>query len=294
MIPEYPKLKSLELEDLKNLGKHLELNPKAVCEFSPTNLFIWKDFDRPRLTLINGNLCIKISPPNEPPYFLEPIGNNKLPETAKTCLSETGKISRVSESFLSLIPQESLKIKCLRDHFDYIYSTKELAELKGKKFDGKRNHIKKFQSRFPEYKFIPLEPEMKRAAMDLFEKWYKARKQTRYFPKFAHESQKKALEESFKYFNELRLVGGSLFVGKALKGFSIGSELNRETVSVHLQYGDPSTQGTSQVILWEACKKIYSKYTLINLEQDLGIPGLRKSKLSYHPYKLERKFEIEV
>ncbi len=293
MIPEYPKFKPLEFEDKNTLLKYLDLTPRKICELNLTNLFVWRDFDRPQLTMMNGNLCILVSPPNETQYFLEPLGQNKFLETVETCLNHTKKISRASEYFVSKLPNKNYKIMPLRDQFDYIYNVKELAELKGKKFDGKRNHIKKFKTRHPDYKFIPLEPGFKEQAMALFEKWFEARKQSRFFPKLAYDSQKKAVQEAFSNFARLKLLGGALFIDDSLRGFTIGSELNLETVSVHLQYGDPSIQGTSQVLLWEACNKIYSPFKYINLEQDLGIPGLRKAKLSYYPHHLERKFQIE-
>ena len=33
-------------------------------------------------------------------------------------------------------------------------------------------------------------------------------------------------------------------------------------------------------------------FEFVNLEQDLGIEGLRKSKLSYHPFKMIKKFTL--
>ena len=99
---------------------------------------------------------------------------------------------------------------------------------------------------------------------------------------------------AFANFRTLGLTGGALLIDQAMKGFVLGSALNAETASIHFMYGDPSLQGTSQILLWEACNKTFSKFAYVNLEQDLGIPGLRKAKLSYSPHKLEKKFEIKI
>jgi hypothetical protein len=36
------------------------------------------------------------------------------------------------------------------------------------------------------------------------------------------------------------------------------------------------------------------KYLYLNMEEDLGIPGLHKTKMSYHPEKLETKWRISL
>jgi hypothetical protein len=288
MIPQYPEFKSIDPEDLKLTAKN---NPK-ICEFAPANFLIWKDFDNPVLTIINNNLCILVSPPNEPRYFLEPFGSNKLLETVETCLKHCGIISRATESFAAKIPVEKYRIKCLRNHFDYIYETKTLADLKGRRFDGKRNHIRNFKQRHPDYEYILLGPELKNACLDLFEEWFLARKESRHFPKLAYTSQKQALENAFANYRFLNIQGGALIINDKVKGFIMASRLNRDTASVHFQYGHPALRGIFQTLLYEACNKTFSNFKYLNLEQDLGIPGLRKAKLSYYPLKLEKKFEI--
>ena len=99
------------------------------------NILIWKNSERPEATLINGNLCLLIKPPAEPPYFLEPLGKDVSAGTVEICLKHSGKISRASEKFVSFLPKDRYAIAPLRNHFDYVYSVKELAELKGRKFD---------------------------------------------------------------------------------------------------------------------------------------------------------------
>ena len=156
MLPEYPKFKALDIKDLETLKHALHKGSPDICELSLSNIIIWKDFDHPKATLINGNLCIQVTPPNEPAYFLEPVSHHKLAETVAVCLKDTGKISRASERLISALQQDQYSIKCLRSQFDYVYETKALAELKGRKLDGKRNHLKKFKERFPGYEYIKL------------------------------------------------------------------------------------------------------------------------------------------
>ncbi|MFC1540747.1 DUF2156 domain-containing protein [Candidatus Margulisiibacteriota bacterium] len=293
MLPEYPKSKKLDIDDLEQISRHLKKHNADICELCLTNLLIWKDFDRPELTLINGNLCILITPPNEDPFFLEPIGDHKTAETIATCLDHSGKISRASEKFINKITAKDYKISCLRNQFDYVYQTKALARLKGKKYDGKRNHIKRFVERFPDYKYIPLEKIDAKKAHRLFEIWFEMKKHSRFFPKLAYQSQKNALKEAFELFDELHFTGGAIELEGEMSGFVLASPLSAKMLDVHFMYGHPALQGNSQVLLWEACNKTFSSFEELNLEQDLGIPGLRRSKLSYYPLRLEKKYEIQ-
>lgn len=294
MIPKFPEFKPLELSDRSTVKEQLKrINPN-ICELALANLYIWMDFDRAQLTTINENLCILINPFNESPYFLEPIGRNKPVETINICLEYAKCLSRVSEDFISLIPHDAYKMACQRSQFDYVFQVSEFASFSGKKYDGKRNHIKKFIKHFPNYKYQELTPNMRDKALDLFEKWFKVREESRYFPRLAHTAQRNALEKAFLYYKESELIGGAILSENDLLGFIIGSRLNLDTISAHFQYVDPSFQGVSQIVFNEACKNTFNSYKHINLEQDLGIPGLRKAKMSYHPYKIEKKYKIEL
>src|SRR3989338_9107006 len=131
MIPIFPSFKPLEIGQHAEIAEHLAATPRDICELCVGNLFIWQNFDRPRVTLINENVCATINPPNEPPYYLEPFGANKLKETVDICLKHAGRLSRASEMFIALLQENTYKIEPLRNHFDYIYGTKAMAELRG-------------------------------------------------------------------------------------------------------------------------------------------------------------------
>jgi hypothetical protein len=292
MIPVYPKFKPVRVKDKDIISNCFNTVPRRICELSFPNLIIWGKFDRPQYTYINKNLCILISSVNEPPYFLEPLSKNKPMETLEICLEYAGRLSRLSEDYASEVAKDKFEIAELRNQFDYIYVRSDLAELKGKKFDGKRNHIKRFLSNYPDYQFVPLSKGSKKDAVDLFNKWFEIRKESKFYPKLAYTAQKEAIELAFDNYDGLSLLGGGIILKGILKGFILGSKLNKEMVSSHFSYGDPEIAGISQMLLWEACNKAFSEYPYVDLEQDIGIPGLRSAKLSYHPMKLEKKYEI--
>jgi hypothetical protein len=291
-IPKYPKFKNLEFEDLDLIRNHLRECQTKICELSAANLFIWKGFDDPRLTCIHRNLCILITPPNEPPFFLEPLSHHDFLDTVDVCLKHAGRISRAHESFVSLLPHDAYLITPLRSHFDYLYRVSDLAELKGKKYDGKRNHIKKFKRHYPDFEFVSLGADLKDQAIKLFEDWFASRKDSQFFVKLAYDAQKGALESAFSNYKKLNLFGAAIMVSGQVKAFILASGLNPQTVSVHFLYYHPDYPGISQTLLQEACQKYFSAYIYANLEQDLGIPGLRTYKLSYHPLWMEKKFEV--
>ena len=181
-------------------------------------------------------------------------------------------------------------------HYDYVYRVADMAELKGRRYDGKRNHIKRMRRHHPVYTYGPLEREDRDAALALFEAWCAARPAIRGGEgrpeDLEYECQRKSLWRAFEAYEALGLVGGALRIDGALAGFVIASELTPEMACVHLEYHRPDVPGLAQTLLWESCRSTFAEFTYVNLEQDLGIEGLRRHKSSYHPVRMEEKFEV--
>ncbi len=287
--------KEISLADIDELRLALFKKNPEVSELSLANLFIWQEFDRPHLARYNSYLCLRLSPPNEPPYVLEPLGPPPPPPSlVRACLKEVGRFSRVPSSFLSYLPSDEVVIKENRDQFDYVYNREKMAELKGKNFDGKRNLIRHFQKAHPDYEFRPLSRETKKEAMSFFTSWVEKKGGKAASAPLSIQDQTRALTRAFELWEELSLFGGLLLSRKEVKGFIIASRLNQNTASVHFLYADIGASGASQTLLWEACRSLLAPFLLINLEQDMGLPGLRKAKLSYHPLCLVSKYDVEA
>jgi len=284
--------KPLSLDDLDLMRQALKVKNPEVSELSLINLFIWQDFDRPELAQINDFLLLRLNPPNEPPYVLEPLGPEPSPSFLLDILRKTGRFSRLPESYLSLFPESEVIVRENRDQFDYLYWREEMADLRGKKFDGKRNLIRRFQSFCPDYKFQIIDNRWKKETLNFFFSWAGKRGSSGNFSPLGLQDQTRALNLAFELWEILDLMGAALICRGEMKGFIIASRLNERTAVVHFLYADLDSSGSSQTLLWEACRKLLVSFPLINLEQDLGLPGLRKAKLSYHPCRLIAKYDV--
>jgi uncharacterized protein len=291
MIPEYPDFKLLELEDRAEVVDHLMKHDTSLCELCFSTQYLWKDFDRPKLTMINGNLCILIDPLNEEPFFLEPIGQNDAVGTLELMLKHAGSVSRVSKD---LVPQlsDSMNALPLRDHFDYLYRVSDFANFKGRKYDGKRNHINRFMREHARWEFAPLQQKDAKDVMSLFERWCALKKGEFPTAELAYEAQRQSLKNAMDNYDSLGLLGGGVWEDGELLGFIVGGALSAETISVHFNYCYLHKSGIATVLLREACRTVFSGFKYANLEQDLGMLGLRKNKESYYPIRLVEKYEI--
>ena len=177
-----------------------------------------------------------------------------------------------------------------RDYFDYIYSRQELAELKGKNFQPKRNHVNKFKRTY-NYKYTPLTVDLIPHCLELEEKWCEE-----------HDceeeesliNERKALNIALRNFDALGLVGGALWVDDEIVGFTYGAPVNHDTFAVHIEKADSHIDGSYNILNQEFARHIPEQYVYLNREEDLGIPGLRKAKLSYRPVILLEKGYAEL
>ncbi|MDR1543928.1 MAG: phosphatidylglycerol lysyltransferase domain-containing protein, partial [Prevotellaceae bacterium] len=173
-----------------------------------------------------------------------------------------------------------------RDYFDYIYLRDDLQFLKGKKFQPKRNHINKFNKLY-KYEYVPITPEIAPRCMELEQVWLSANVSDEYREALANE--RRSLCFALRNFSELGLYGGAIVVDDRIIAFSYGSKINHDTFGVHAEKADINYEGIFSVINRELVSHLPEEYTYINREEDLGIEGLRKAKLSYNPVILLEK-----
>lgn len=286
-LPRFPEFKPLGPEDRDLVTAALGRHPADVCELTFANMFIWREVERTKITSIHGNVCVLCSPPGEAPYFLQPIGEDRLPETLALCLSAAPRLSRVAGAFV-LRHGAGYLCEPDRDNFDYVYESAGLISLRGKKYDGKRNHIRRFE-RAHAYAYHRLAAEHLPGCRRLLDDWLAAKQAN---GTSISGSWQPVILEAFASLGRLDLVGGVIEIDGRIAAFSIGGRLNPETAVIHIEIVHPGYDGLSQLINREFIRHEWADCRFINREQDCGLPGLRRAKLSYSPHHLVEKYNI--
>lgn len=285
-LPAYPDFKAVGLEDRDVFEAFIETSPSEVCELNFANIFIWKDSERPRWTVLDGSLCVLVEPDFEDPYFLPPLGGDRIPDTIATCLTRAPRLSRVPED---IVRRYGAGFRAVEDpaNFDYIYRVEDLIGLRGKKYDGKRNRIRKFESTFVHEYHALARPDVA-GCVRLLEDWFEGKINGN----ACMRAEKKAIVQALASFERLGLRGGVVKVGGRVEAFTLGGRLNADTAVVPIEIANPGLVGLAQWINREFVRREWPGCRLINREQDMGIPGLRTAKLSYQPAGLVKKYDL--
>jgi hypothetical protein len=278
-----------------------DYNPRK-SELTFTNLFMWRDFYSFRYTVANNLLCIISVPKKGTPCAYPPIGQASEENYRETVLllleyfnSNGWKLvfKKVSEDELELLKpyvKSEADIIFDRDNSDYVYLTEDLVNLKGKKFDGKRNHINKF-SKLYEYEYVDISSDVIDECKRIMEEWCEGRncscQKGDYCERYANL-------EVLDNYDELDCKGALIKVNGKFEAFTIGERLNSDTAVIHIEKANFRIQGLYAMINQQFCRSEWQNTTYINREQDLGQEGLRKAKLSYNPVMMVNKYTVMV
>ena len=172
----------------------------------------------------------------------------------------------------------SISVEPVRDQYDYIYRRTDLATLHGRHLDAKRNHINRFRAAHPDFEYRPLTPESFDECRRLTEIWQEEKDASDTI-----DVEKQVMETIFSNWDALGMTGGSIFVDGRMVAFTYGSAVTTDTLDVCVEKADRHVEGAFAIINQQFAEHLPEQYIYLNREEDMGIPGLRQAKLSYHP-----------
>lgn len=204
-------------------------------------------------------------------------------------LNLTGVDSENAERLSKLYPGKAEFISH-RESADYIYLQSDLALLSGRKYHGKRNHISKFTRLYPSYTLEKITRENIEDALEVSRRWAAENNDS----EKDFDGETRAINEAFENFDALGLFGAIMRVDGKPVAMTVAEAVNDEVADIHFEKALSEYQGAYTMLNREFAHKYLSDFKLINREEDLGIEGLRKAKLSYYPLVLLEKSEVVI
>ncbi len=186
--------------------------------------------------------------------------------------------------------------------FDYIYDAEALRTLKGRAYAQKRNHIHKFQKLFGErWEYRTLYIKDAPQIYAFLDEWEKNKTVEQGADLWNALDASDALRVELAGIRRIlsseafckKIKMGGIFVDGRLSAFSMGAYNEKERMAIiEVEKADASMEGLYQLINREFLVHEFPEAHLVNREDDVGLPGLRKSKMSYHPVLFEKRYSI--
>lgn len=295
------ELKPITLNELKLLKEQLPNLQNGDCNLSIASVLgRAKEYDI-KWRLVGDELVLNWTPyPDIPPAYVIPFRSPNVLEIMQTLESECtcckeplilfGRFTFMTETISELMRFRNFITVSSNSWWDYVYERDKIENLEGRELHGKRNFNKRFYKAYPDAKFVPFTPELIEKAKEFLKNWYEQHGEMT----DSLKAEKVAIELAFQHFEEFKLVGGALMNGEQMCGFTYGSDVGENIFSVHIEKADRNITGAYPALASALCKMLPERFTQINREEDLGIPGLRKAKEDWSPSTMIRKTLLKL
>lgn len=280
--------KDVTLDDKELITSYIFPNDCCNCEFSFANLVSWRFLYDTKYAIVEDFLVL-LYHNHDNDIFIMPIGKGNTDKVIEKLIEDAHSKGRrfmmhaachFIDSQVSDEMKERLVMEPNRDNFDYVYHREELATLKGHKFQQKRNHVNRFMKTYPGWEYKPSTPELIKKCIEKENEWFADNDD------YKHqniESERQALLFAMTHAEEIGVKGGVLLVDGDIVAFTFGFPINHKTFGIHFEKADIRYTGAFTVINYMFAQHIPETFEYLNREEDLGIEGLRKAKLSYNP-----------
>ena len=297
------KFKDINIDSIKELQPYFEIVDYEACEYCFTTLYMWQHVYKTGY-FIGDDFAVIMAEYEGNSFSILPLAKkDKLPQVIdyiikhfednnrKICFK--GITKDVAETLEKLYPDKFEYIE-ERDLFDYVYDGESLRTLAGRKNQKKRNHINAFLKDYEgRYSYKLLDEEDFDDCLELLKIWASNKEENNEFDEGMDDESTgiRKIFNNYKYLRENLKIAG-IYVDGKLEAFTMGELINPNMALIHIEKANPNIRGLYPYINQQFILNEFEDVEFVNREEDLGIPGLRKAKLSYHPVKFVEKYTV--
>lgn len=322
------KFRSPDINDIPALARVFSAYRGEICDMTPANVVMWRSYYGTELafekTADGGEalyLRYAVDPDIDPDSFPDARARAYAHSYAYACpkvfypgddktADRIAHADEVRAAVERLVAEGAHFFCCLswderaliltvcpeaevwqdRDWNDYIYDAEKMISLGGKHLAGQRNHINKFRSLYPEWRTEAICEEnipVARAFLDAYYAGLRAEGKT----DAVFDAERGAIDEVLSNWRAYGQEGILLYAGDRIAAFTFG-EVVAGMLDIHIEKADRAFQGAYPMVFREFAARFAGRAVTVNREEDCGEPGLRQSKLAYHPVRLAEKYNM--
>jgi uncharacterized protein len=296
VTPSFPEFAPLTLAHRPALEGFLQAHPPRASEYTFTNLYAWRRAAGYKVAQFGDGFLI-LRAKKDRVTFLEPLVATGQVAALTACLDYLAAqgapavVERVGEDFLAALGADAVRFTVTPDpdQYDYVYDTEALTTLNGPKYHAKKNLLNQFHRKY-DARYFPLTHDLLPDAERFAREWCAQRNCD---DDEGLEQESGAVQEMLAHGAHLSAVGGVFLIDDAIVSLTLGEPLNTDTFVIHVEKAKLGFTGIYQAMNCEFLRHCACDFPFVNREQDMGIPGLRRAKESYHPVHMVQKYRVE-
>jgi len=295
LIATYPEFSKLNINHKLILDNYAK-KYGHYSDFNFISVFSWDTKNDTEISELNGNLVIKMPDYITGKGIYSLIGSSDIDRSLDALLAKTDVLKLVPEVVINNIKYpDNFNITEDQDNHDYVFNVKDLVDLCGLKYKDIRNKINKFKREYPGFEKFDitatsvLDIDKFKSFHDVFYRWSRDKD----LSEKEFELEKTAIYRLVEYSKEFNLLIVEIRHKGELLAFSFNEIVEpgyaithfEKAIKIHQHFNSFVVHEVSSFLAEFGCKKV-------NWEQDLGLPGLRRSKSDYCPSEMLNKYKI--
>lgn len=296
--------KPVEAEDLEELNPFFCKRPNKTCDSVFLDSFIWREYYNVRYAVSDNKAILWLMDLDGKTVSAMPICSEEDLEYYFWKLVEYFNTELKAPLYINLADEEAVEqlgLKNMPDKFkiteqvdlkDYLYDGNAMRTLSGKKLHKKKNHLNAFKREYEgRYEYRRLCCSDRGDVWKFLDRWREEKGEE---VEEHLDYEVRGIHEILKNCSLLNVRMSGVYIDGHLEAFTIGSYNPLEQMAViHIEKANPEIRGLYQFINQQFLIEEFPEAVLINREDDLGLEGLRKAKLSYNPIDYARKYQVE-
>ena len=296
------EFKKIEVNSIQEMLPFYAMRHNMTCDSVFLESYVWKDYYNVRYAswenkallwlMENEGRCFSAMPlcreEDLPGAFaaIEEYFNEELGYPLVINLADEYAVKYLN------LPEDKYLVEEQVDSRDYLYNGDAMRSLAGKKLHKKKNRVNAFKREYEgRYEYRRLCCSDSHDVWVFLDRW---RQQKGEEVEEHLDYEVKGIHDILKNCSEFSIHMGGVYIDGQMEAFTIGSYNPVENMAViHIEKANPEINGLYQFINQQFLIEEFPEAEWVNREDDMGLEGLRKAKMTYYPADYARKYLVE-